>query len=591
MPTASQRGQRSVLLWIGLAALAAGLAGLGAWSLKPEPARAPTRFSFQAPGLAPHDSSFVWVALRPDGRTVAFAARRDGVSRVYTRALDRLEAQALPGAEGAAAVEAFSADGEWILYSEANARALKKVSVLGGPPVVLGPANTFHADWGTDDLVVQGSESGLLLVSTAGAPAARLTETGSSLTPRVLPNGAVLFGSGDGSSRSIAVVLPGSSETKILLEGSSPVFMEGYLLFYREAALWAAQFDPEVLELRSEPVPVVEGVEGTSSGLANFDARAGNLIYVPRSTTTATLSTLVWVDRQGNEERLPVPEGTYRYPRLSPDGARLGLSSRGFDNEDLFAWDVRDGTRERLTFEAGQDTYSVWLPGGEEFVYTGTTDDGSWELFRRSTSGAGKPVLLGEHAGGARFASSVSPDGEYFLYRVGIYSDLDIEIMPLAEPDNARPLLDSEANELHGAISPDGRWLAYTTDETGRREVYVCSFPDVEKMRKQISFEGGEAALWSPSTDEIFFRQRRDDGPSRMYSVAFEEEEGVFEAGTLQLLFEGEHEFGMTGRNYDVSADGQRFVMIKLGTSEGTEPGEIVVVLNFDEELKRVFGE
>ncbi len=582
-------------VWVAALLVASTVAGWLGWRLAPEPAPAPTtRLSFPAPGQAPDVTNFVWVVLSPDGRTLAFAAYRDGFSQLYTRSLGELDITPVRGSEGAVIAEAFSPDGEWLLYSEANGQALKKIPVSGGQTVTLGITNTFQADWGSGDVIVQGSENGARVVDAAGGVLDTLDPEAVALnTPSFLPSRDVLFSIGRASNTKIGVLSLETGERTNILTGSSPVYLDpGYVLFTHEGVLWATRFDVRTQLPVGEPVPVLEDLEIQSAGFANFDAAGGNLAYVPSSATTEARSQVVMVDRDGNERDLPIPIDHYRYPRVTPDGSALGLGTMAM-NEDLHRWDLQTGEPTRLTFEPGADTYSSWLPDGDRFVYSATLDDDTWDIFLRSSASGTAPTRLGMRAAtqGARFPSSVSPDGRLLVYRVGISSNLDLWIMPIDDPDSAQPLLDSEHDELQAQISPDGRWLAFTSDEPGQREVFVTSFPDVGRFLGQISVDGGESPTWSRSSDEIFFQKRHSDGSSSMMVAAYEVTDAVLERSTPTLLFEGKYRFGYTGRNYDVMPDGQHFVLIKPWEPPEDQLGEIVVVQDFVSELDRRFAQ
>ncbi len=198
------------------------------------------------------------------------------------------------------------------------------------------------------------------------------------------------------------------------------------------------------------------------------------------------------------------------------------------------------------------------------------------------------PVVEGVHRPTERFPSSVSPDGQFLVFREGATTGFDLGILPLDAPQDERLLLSSDFAELHGAISPDGRWLAYASDESGQREVYVRSFPDVDSGRWHVSAGGGESPVWSRATRELFYRVRGFP-VSAMMAVSYQADDEGFFASAPELLFESEHVFGPSGRNYDVTPDGQRFLMIKAAPSGRSVDGapQVVVVLNFDEELKR----
>ena len=292
---------------------------------------------------------------------------------------------------------------------------------------------------------------------------------------------------------------------------------------------------------------------------------------------------LVWVDREGREEPIDAEPRGYVHPRISPDGKKVAVGL--FDEEtDIWILDLSVGTLSRLTFAAEEDQSPVWTTDGEQILF-GSNRGGSWGIYTKAASGAGSVERLTDDQGGQR-PNSVSPDGTQLVYRqdggTDGSQDLFVLSLPAGEP-NAGSLLASEFSEFNGEISPNGRWLAYTSNESGTREIYVRPFPNVDDGRWQISTDGGFYPLWSRDGRELFYCLT---GECWVVPV---ETEGDFRQGAPELLFRGEFFFQTGGRTYDVSPDGKRFLMIKASatTVEGSQP-DVVMVENWFEELKLI---
>ena len=318
----------------------------------------------------------------------------------------------------------------------------------------------------------------------------------------------------------------------------------------------------------------------------------GTLVYVPGGVQPAA-RTLVWVDRQGHEEPLKAPQRAYVYPRLSPDGTRVALDVRDQD-EDIWIWDLARETLTRFTFEPGEDQSPVWTPDGRRLLFNSTRAGPADNLFWQASDGTGAVERLTESPN-KHYAYSVSPDGTRLVFSEETAPTWPDALMVLTlderwrglrstgsgrsgrgsasplrqaegvvKPSNhdIRLLVQTRFNELNGVISPDGQWLAYQSNETGQFETYVRPFPDANSGRWQISTSGGTRPLWARSGKELFYL-----GPSGAVMSVGVEGGSTFRAGSPTPLFEGPYFMNaqQKGRTYDVSPDGQRFLMIKVG--------------------------
>jgi serine/threonine-protein kinase len=375
-------------------------------------------------------------------------------------------------------------------------------------------------------------------------------------------------------------------EQKILIRGGSHAryVPTGHLVYGVAGTLRAVAFDLRRREVVGTPVPVVEQVM-TTSGANMSISDDGTLVYVPGGVQAPTFM-LVWVDRQGREEPIKAPPRFYRYPRLSPDGARVALEAV----VDIWIWDLARETLTRFTFDPALDQYPVWTPDGRRVLFR-SQRSGPHNLFWQAADGTGAVERLTESPN-EQTPYSVSPDGTRLVFREDVRATgQDLKVLTLQGERRAEPLVQTAFNELNAEISPDGRWLAYDSNESGREEIYVRPFPDANSGRWQISTGGGRTPLWARSGKELFYRA--PDGA--VMGVAVEVAGGAsVRVGTPTKLVEGPYLGGTAGttagRTYDVSPDGRRFLMVKeaASTDATSAPREIVVVQNWFEELKRL---
>ena len=593
-PVVQAPGWRRAMPWVAGIVVASVVTGLAVWSVtRPTPPgpRPLARFVVTTPldGPLNRTNTYPDVAISPDGTRIVYLSGGTGTRNLYVRQVDQLDATLLRGTEPGQH-PFFSPDGEWVGFQDTAINALKKVSVLGGPPVTILDLGRrlFGASWGPDDTIVfaTGGEGLLRVPAVGGEPEAlttvdpEQTET-AHLWPEFLPNGkAVLFTAWSGSDESsrIAMVSLETKEVTYLLPGGShPRYAPtGHIVYAVGGSLRAVGFDAERLELTSNnPVPVLENVDTKASGAANFGFSSdGALVYVT-GTGSAPVRTLVWVDRDGREEPINAPPRTYVRPRLSPDGTRVAVDI--FDQEqDIWVWDFARQTFTRLTFDPAPDGYPVWTPDGQRLIFA-SLREGAWNLYWRAADGTGAAERLTEDQNDlAPYA--VSPDGTRLV--LGLGGNLaDVGMLSLEGDHRVEPLLATTFVEGNADISPDGRWIAYDSDETGRGEVYVRPFPDVEGGRWQISTAGGREPIWARSGRELFYYT-----PGGVMSVPLQSGPSLT-FGNASVVVEGGYVSGPPGRQYDASPDGERFLMIKAGGDETSTSGQIIVVQNWLDEL------
>jgi serine/threonine-protein kinase len=538
------------------------------------------------------------LTLSPDGTTLVYVAKRDGVDQLFARALDELEPSAIPGTDGAR-FPFFSPDGRWIGFQASG--KLKKMAAVGGEPAVLCDLKGIFtgASWGSDGRIFfcGGDPSVLWVVPAAGGIPEPVTslDTGEAAQrwPHVLPGAeAVVFASVplEGTVPRLVALSLRTGERRVLLDGTSPRYSPtGHLLLSRDASLWAAPFDVERLSITGEPVPLLQGVNMRGGGNSDFAvAKNGTVAYLPGGSALAT-RTLAWVDRNGREEPLTAPHRAYVYPRISPDGSMLAVQVSDQEN-DIWVWDFARATLARLTFDPGADQFPVWTPDGRRIIYSSQREGSASQLYWQMSDGSGDVERLSQTAASpyGQYAHSVAPDGSQLVFGQGG----DLFALTLGGERSITPLVHLNFNEQNGEISPDGRWLAYQSSESGRSEIYVRPFPKVDSGRWQVSTDGGTRPLWSRDGRELFFVT---DGRQFM-SVAVGGSKSVFTSSAPQLLSEVRAQLFLTGagtfpgRTYDISADGRRFLVMIPSSATGAAPPvtQFVVILNWFEELNRL---
>ncbi|MDA2935289.1 protein kinase [Acidobacteria bacterium AH-259-D05] len=532
------------------------------------------------------------LAVSPNGSDIVYVATRDGTQQLFLRTLDSLEARPISGTEGGAG-PFFSPDGQSVGFFAEN--QLKRVSIAGGRPTVLAPAtNGRGGSWGSDGQIIYArrrGDDGLEQVSDSGGEPDLLTTPdsdkgeGAHRFPQHLPGGKViLFTVGTGGSWDDALIVVQRLDTgarKILIEGGSDAryVRTGHLVYVRAGTLMVAPFDPDQLEVTGPPIAVVEGVMPsrgiTGAAFVGF-SELGWLAYVP-GTAQATERKLAWVDREGKGQALPVAPQPYRIPSLSPDGQRVAVEIDQGNQQDIWVYDITREALTRLTFE-GSNQSPAWTPDGRKVTFR-SDRAGPHNLFWKSGDGSGATERL-TTSEQQQWESSWSPDGQFLaFYSDSSDSGYDIWFISLAGEREPQLFLQTEFNEQFPKFSPDGRWLAYVSNESGRNEVYVRPFPKAEEGKWQISTEGGTLPVWARSGRELFYR-----GDNKMMAVDIETGSSLT-PGKPRLLFDVTPVDASA--TFDVTPDGQHFLMIQAGEQQ-EKANQIHVITNWFEELQRL---
>jgi len=578
---------RRAIPW-SLAGLIAIIAVVGFWILTlptPQPLR---KLVITPPSTAPLASHrFTDLAISPDGSQVIYRAEHSGVTQLDVRSMDDFLSTPIAGTEGVDRDFFFSPDGEWIVFVTAD--KLKKISLAGGTPITLCDApSQAGGSWDSEDVIVfaanLGSGIGLYRVSANGGQPESVAlpnlDRGERYSePEVLPNSkAVLFAvRGSGEVFQIAVISLETGEQKVLIEGGrEPHYAAtGHLVYERArtGTLMAAPFDLERLEVTGDSVSILEGVRHSSFGLLStvdyVFSRSGTLAYVPAPEKIE--HGLVWVDRKGTETLVTEEKRNYRVPRVSPDGQSIAVTIFEAPGSNVWVYDLSSDSFGRLTFEGERNGSEIWSPDSRWIAFS-SFRDGPRNVYRKLADGSGSAERLTTDVAG--MPTSWSPDGSALTFT----GPPGTWILPMDGDRESQLLI---TGGLYAVLSPNGQWLAYILREGGESSVYVSRYSEPEAKWQISGEEGGREPVWSPDGTELFYRSE-----DRMMAVSVEKEP-TFSAGKPEVLFEGSYlssESDPEFQYYDISPDGQRFLMIK----EEQERGQIHVVLNWFEELKRL---
>jgi dipeptidyl aminopeptidase/acylaminoacyl peptidase len=540
------------------------------------------------------------IALSSDGSFVVY--RAGGQGQLALRRFDRLDVA--PIDVRSARQPVVSPDNHWIAYVDSEAFTLKKVPVSGGSPITLArlPSSPRGAAWLDDGNIIVAASNptvGLMRVAANGGEPATLTTPDQKRGeighwwPSVLPGGrAVLFTIAADSldKDQIAVLDLDTGKYRTVLSGGSHAqyVRSGHLIYAFGYALYAVRFDLARRAVVGEPVRVVDGVAVSTLGAANAAiSQAGTLMYLPSDAGEETPRVLVWVDRQGHETPLAVPARAYVCVRLSPDGTRAVLNT--YDGQsDLWTLDLTRQTLTRLTFDPAIDLDPIWSPDGRR-IFFASNRAGAYNLYVREADGTGSDQRIAV-SDNATYPISIAPD-QSFLFGgdLGSHTGYDLFRLPLRPSSDADAthgrtadhLLQTPAMEYGIELSPDGHFIAYQSDESGRFEIYVRPYPKLTDGRWQVSTNGGRMPLWSRDGHELLYL----DGNGRLTSVSVDTSATSVRAGTPMTLLHTTYSTPDVSRSYDMSPDGRRFLMIK---DSNATPRNIVVVQHFDQELRQL---
>ncbi|OFW19810.1 MAG: hypothetical protein A3H97_14920 [Acidobacteria bacterium RIFCSPLOWO2_02_FULL_65_29] len=582
-------------------ALSAVVAGFAAWSLRPPDPSPISRLSHLLPdGQAFTNTVRSLVAMSPDGSSIVYVAN----NQLYIRPLSALEATPVRGTDGSPSTPFFSPDGQSIGYWDSRDAQLKRIAAAGGTPVRLADATTFYgASWGTNGSIVYGQEDGVWRVSADQGTPERIVEIEAAERvhgPQILPDEkSLLFtllstaqrpGSAAWDEAQVVVQSLEAGERKAIVTGSDGRYVPtGHLVYALNTVLFAVSFDASTQQIQGAPVPIVEGVQRAtrtpgSSASANYGfSEQGTLAYVPAAADRGSVQrSLVAVDRKGNTAPLLDEQREYWRPRVSPDGGRVAVEVRDGVREHIWIADLGNRTASPLVVDGDLNVFAAWTPDGQSLVFRSNRDR-VHGIYRQKSDGSEKAVLLSQRPG-EPIPTAVSPNG-VVAFAEGSQTGLRAIWTLRLEDGAASEFLATPAMEHMALFSPDGEWLAYVSNESGRDEVYVRPYPKTDGVGRRVSIDGGTAPVWARDGSELYYRSASGDlmaVPTTM--------KPSFTPGRPQPLFRFSGRFRASGNAsaYDVLGDGKRFVMVTEPTTPPSEPRQINVVQNWFEELKRL---
>ena len=526
-------------------------------------------------GSAPLSIGRPALALSPDGTNFVYVADIGGNTQLYLRPMNQFEATPIPGTEGAYH-PFFSPDGHWVGFFVGS--EMKKISILGGAPVPICEAvNSYGASWGPQDRIVFSPNEGgtLSWISAVGGTPQVLTEERPRYTwPEILPGGKAVLVSGSESSGIRVIFLDSGEEKTLIVNGENPRYLPtGYLVYTRDGRLQAAPFNLVNLKVTGTPVPILDNVrtEAPWGATQCTISNDGTLVYL-LGLSEAT-STLVWVDRRGSVEQLQFPVETYGTFQLSPDGQRLAIQVQSA-KWNIWIYNLVRGSRSKLTLE-GNNMSPIWTPDGKWVTFT-SDRTGPYNLFMKSADGSGEIKQLAKNEI-TQHPYAWSPDGKLLAFTERTQA-WDILLISINGKGKLQPFANTRFAEWGPTFSPDDQWIAYVSDEQGQYDVYVQPYPQTGE-RWRVSTEGGEEPVWSPNSNELFYRN------GRKWMVVAYTTTPKFSTQVPQVLFEGDY-INVGGRSYDVSPDDQRFLLLK-SSEESMAQTQLNVVVNWFEELKR----
>jgi eukaryotic-like serine/threonine-protein kinase len=544
--------------------------------------------------LPPEKTNFDSTIISPDGTRLAFTVRgTDGILKLWVRPLDALTAQPLAGTDGAY-LPFWSPDSRSIGFFSEDGK-LKKIEAAGGPPITLCDASVGRGGtWNRDGMILFGmiGRSVILRVSSAGGaatPVTKLDETRKDANhrwPVFLPDGQHFLFNVRSTDRSVEQgedlyvgSLDGKVNKKLLSTSFTVQYASGHLLFVRESTLMAQPFDTNRLELAGDAFPIAEQVlTYGATGYADISS-SENGVLAYRTGAAQVGSKLLWFDRQGKEIGALGDLTIYLSMRISPNGQKVAaeISDPKIGPPDVWVYDVARGLRTRLTFDPQGDSSPVWSPDGTRVVFR-SNRKGLDDLYMKDASGAGNDELLFE-SGENKVPSSWSSDGKFLLFHnFNNKTRQDIWVLPMTGEHKPFVFLQTEYQEGDAQFSPDGHWVAYRSNESGRDEIYVTPFPG-PAGRWQVSTGGGTRPKWQRKGKEILYLGDDD----KIMSAEIRVKGASIEVGAVKPLFQTRPH--RPGSIFDTTGDGQRFLVNTAVVEQSASP--VTLVVNWPAALKK----
>jgi Tol biopolymer transport system component len=563
--------------WWTAAALVLGVLGIAAaWLLKPVP---PSR-QYHLSIVAPTGGTFLLarnreggLAVSPDGTTVAFTALTGGKVQLWLRRLDAAEAQPLAGTDGAFS-PFWSPDSRWIAFFTPS--RLMKIAATGGVPqaICAFDPRSLGGSWGADDVILVTSDgSNIQRVSAAGGTP---TPVLSGRWPHFLPDGRHFLFARSGAGIWVGSTTPGETPEQIVdANALKPAYSNGHLMFVRDRTLLAQRFDPATRRVSGEIFPVVDLLPGSpADNPGEFSVTTGGLLaYAPGERFT----TLAWRARDGKHLEDLASGAAFATPRISPDGQRVAFARTDGSNTDIWIAD-RGRAPRRLTFDPGTERFPVWSPDGTSLTYSAGSAEGRYDLYRRAADGSGSAVRLTNEPS-AQHAMDWSADNQFLSFTRNVPA-AGTDLMILLASGEVSTFLHTVVSEGHSQLEPrTGRWIAYSSDDIVRREIYVKPVTPgkpASEERHQISTTGGTMPRWKRDGSEIYYWGL--DG--HLMVAPFDRTRPAYRSSSPKALFyAGPPTLRTNDINFDVTPDGQRFLLVEPWEQGGAQP--LMVVTNW----------
>jgi len=584
-PIVGRHRTRERLAWVVAAALFALLALFLAMLRIAQPRPTPdgygiTRFTILLPEHSDLSVDTTQaVVLSPNGRELAYVVSENGLPHLYVRSLDRFDSLAIPESDGAS-FPFFSPDGEWIAFFSQG--KLKKASVNGSAPVVVCDLTSFFGGtWTSDGKIIFDDPSlGLGVVPAAGGTPQKVAikdeskNSHSPTQPRILPkSGWVVFTDYPGTAAQLIAVNVDTGEFRLLVKNAEGAYYSANrLVYYSGGTVWAVPFDLKAVAVTGTAVPVVTGVDERNF-VSQFSASdTGILAYAPGVAGNFTRN-LFWVDRKGTAQKIDVPPNDYVDPSISPDGKRIAVILRSVSDQQLAVYDAVRGVLMRIPSNGAHFASPAWTSDGRDLVVDASGPNQKRGIYRMAADGSGEPTLIYPLVANGHVTSVAG--SRAVIMMADPATSTDLWTMELDDKHELQPFRRTPAMERQGSLSPDGKWMAYASNESGQSEIYVEPVPG-PGGRWQISSSGGEQPRWARDGNEIFYRNG-----NKMFSASVQTQ-GSFRASKPSELFDASFDRGGAVDGYDVTPDGKTFLMTR---SERPNPTEIRVVVGWPREI------
>jgi len=594
LPVVARHRSRERMAWaLAGAALLLAAAIAAYFLLQPKRAADVIRFPVLAPENTRFNTTGGYLSLSPDGRNLAFVTvgQEGGSTELWLRSLNLLAAEPLPGTDRAL-WPFWSPDSRYIGFFTEDGK-LEKVPVSGGPPETVCDAHDANGGtWNRDGVILFSSDSKLYRVSDAGGAPTLVAapDTGSQEIfyrfPQFLPDGQhflllVAAGPGYVSRSFIGVSSLDSPKPERLFDAVSNALYAppGYIFYVDQGTLVAQAFDAKALKFTGLAVPVGAGVGSSAGARYGYFSVSETGVMAYQAATGTVTSQMTWYNRNGEKLGTVGEPGPYSSSALSPDGTRLASGMGESGARDIWIYDLKRGTESRLTAGSEDNHNPVWSPDGNRIMFTSNREGGR-DIYEQGANGPNDAESILVSKDRPKDVDDLAADGRYVIYDTAGGADTELWLLPLFGEHQPFPFVQGSFGARTGRFSPDGRYVAYASTETGRSEIYVQTFPD-HLGKWQISTDGGTEPAWRRDGKELFYLSPED----KMMAAEVNTSSGRLQAGVPKPLFQAQLVQGLGWRNrYVVSADGQRFLTLTPAGETANNP--MIVVLNWPSDFK-----